>query len=111
MTQEKELKAKVRYSNATLAEKAAREAHDQAGVEKATQEQQAALNELYELEEARRTNAHEERVTVISPNSAANLTDALGTTFVDGRAKGVCLSVAQKYLQDFDGYQVEKEQA
>jgi GTP cyclohydrolase FolE2 len=109
MTDARRLQAEVRYSNAQLDEQRAREAHNQAGIDRAKAEQEAAQNELYALTEAARTNASEERVTLVCPNPEANLTDAAGVTFVDGRAEGVRVSVARKYLEDFDGYQVEKE--
>jgi hypothetical protein len=105
---EARLRAEVRYSNAQLDEQRAREAHNQAGVDSAKAEQEAAQNELYALTEATRTGAHEDRVTLVCPNPRANLTDASGVTFADGRAQGVRLSVARKYLQDFEGYTIEE---
>ncbi len=107
MTEAKRVRAEVRYAGAQQDEKAAREAHDQAAADRAKAEQVAAMDELYRLREETRTGAREGRVTLVCPNPHANLTDGGGVTFVDGRAEGVPLPRARKYVEDFDGYTME----
>ena len=99
----------ARYSNAQQDEKRAREAHDQAGADRAKAEAVAAMDELYRLDEQTRTGGAEVTVTLVCSNPHANLVDACGVTFVDGRAKGVPRSLARKYLQDFNGYTTEED--
>ncbi|MDP9475108.1 MAG: hypothetical protein M3R38_05355 [Actinomycetota bacterium] len=111
MTEAQRVRAEVRYSNAQQDERRAREAHDQAGVDRAKAEQVAAMDELYKLREDVRTGAHEGRVVLVCPNPNANLTDANGVTFVGGRAEGVPRPLARKYCEDFDGYAIEEESA
>jgi hypothetical protein len=99
----------ARYSNAQQDEKRAREAHDQAGADRAKAEAVAAMDELYRLDEQTRTGSDEDTVSLVCPNPHANLVDAGGVTFVDGRAEGVPRSLARKYLQDFGGYTTEED--
>ncbi len=99
----------ARYSNAQQDEKRAREAHDQAGADRAKAEAVAAMDELYRLDEQTRTGSDEKKVTLVCPNPHANLVDAGGVTFVDGRAEGVPRILARKYLQDFPGYTTEED--
>jgi hypothetical protein len=99
----------ARYSNAQAGEQRATEAHDQAGADRAKAEAVAAMDELYRLDELTRTGRGEEKVTLVCPNPHANLVDAGGVTFVDGRAEGVPRSLARKYLQDFSGYTTEED--
>lgn len=101
-------KLEARYGNAQQDEKAAREAHDQVGVDRAKAEQVAALDALHALRENKRTGADEGTVALICPNPDANLTDSNGVTFVDGRAEGVPRPLATKYTQDLDGYTIEE---
>ncbi len=99
----------ARYSNAQQDEQTAREAHDQDGADRAKAEAVAAMDELYRLDEQTRTGSDEEVVTLVCPNPHANLVDAGGVTFVDGRAEGVPRILARKYLQDFSGYTTEED--
>ncbi len=98
----------ARYSNAQQDEQKAREAHDQAGADRAKAAAVAAMDELYRLDERTRTGSDEEKVTLVSPNPHANLEDPGGATFVDGRAE-VPRSLARKYLQDMAGYTTEED--
>jgi hypothetical protein len=98
----------ARYSNAQQDEQRATEAHDQAGADRAKAEAVAAMDELYRLDELTRTGSDEERVILVCPNPHANLVDAGGATFVDGRAE-VPRSLARKYLQDMTGYTTEED--
>jgi len=68
----------------------------------------AAMDELYRLDERTRTGSDEETTILVCPNPHANLVDAGGVTFVDGRAE-VPRSLARKYLQDMDGYTTEED--
>ena len=99
----------ARYSNAQQDEQTAREAHDQDGADRAKAEAVAAMDELYRLDEQTRTGSDEVTVTLVCPNPHANLVDAGGVTFVDGRAEGVPRILARKYLQDFGGYTTEED--
>ena len=98
----------ARYSNAQQDEQTAREAHDQDGADRAKAEAVAAMDELYRLDEQTRTGSDEDTVILVCPNPHANLVDAGGVTFVDGRAE-VPRSLARKYLQDFGGYTTEED--
>ncbi len=98
----------ARYSNAQQDEQRAREAHDQAGADRAKAEAVAAMDELYRLDEQTRTGSDEDTVILVCPNPHANLVDAGGVTFVDGRAE-VPRSLARKYQQDFAGYTTEED--
>ena len=98
----------ARYSNAQQDEKLAREANDQAGADRAKAEAVTAMDELYRLDEQTRTGSDEDSVTLVCPNPHANLVDAGGVTFVDGRAE-VPRILARKYLQDFPGYTTEED--
>jgi len=99
----------ARYSNAQQDEQTAREAHDQDGADRAKAEAVAAMDELYRLDEQTRTGSDEDTVILVCPNPHANLVDAGGVTFVDGRAEGVPRIHARKYLQDFSGYTTEED--
>ena len=102
--------ATVKYANAQLDEQAARESRpgdiheDTAAAYEAKKEQVQALKELDKaIAESRE---EEETVTLTGPNPRANLTDANGVTFKDGKAEGVPKSLAMRYVNDFDGYSV-----
>ena len=99
-------RAEARYSAAQLAEKRAREAGDLPGIDAAKAEQVAAMDEISRIDLATRTGSDEERVVLLSPNPYANVTDARGITFVDGRAEGVPRSVAEYYVREF-GHAIE----
>ena len=107
MTEAKRLKAVAEYSRAQHDEKTAREGGDLRGIDQAKHAQRQAMDEIAAIDEATRTNAGKQRVILISPNPNANVTDANGLSFVDGKAEGVPLSLARKYTGDFDGYQIE----
>ena len=113
MTEDKtqrKIAAQSEYSDAQLAEQEAREANDFAGIDEAKAEQVEALDEIHEIEESIRTFADEGRVTLVSPNPRANITDSNGLEFVDGKAQGVRRSVAEKYVFDLgSGYKIEEE--
>ncbi len=111
MTEAERARLEARYSNAQLDEQAAREAHDQAGADRAKAEQVAAMDALYKLAEDVRTGAREGRVVLVGPNPDANITDSHGITFVDGRAEGVPRPLARKYVEDLEGYRIQEENA
>lgn len=109
MTEQSDPRVKLQadYSNAQQDEKRAREAHDQPGADRAKAEAVKALDAIYALDEQTRTRSDEETVTLVCPNPHANLVDANGVTFVEGRAEGVPRSLARKYTDDFPGYTIE----
>ena len=108
MSANKKLAAEVRWGNAQLAEKRAREANNPAGIEAAKAEQVEAMDEIARIDEETRTDAKEERVTLIGPNPYANIVDSNGVEVTNGRAEGVRRSLARKYLEDLDGYTIEE---
>lgn len=108
MTVSRRTRAEIRYSDAQLAEKAAREANDLRGIDAAKVEQVAALDEISAIDQATRTGSDEERVTLVCPNPDADLTDSNGVTFVGGRAVGVRRSLAAKYVELDGGYAIEE---
>ena len=101
-------RTEARYAAAQLAEKRAREAGDLPGIDAAKAEQVAAMDEISCIDLATRTGGDEERVTLVCANPYANLTDANGITFVDGRAEGVRRSVAVEYVRSLEGYSLEE---
>ena len=91
--------AEIRYSNAQLAERAARESNDLRGIDAAKVEQVAAMDEIARIDEG--------RVTLVCANPS-DFTDVNGIAFVDGRAEGVKRSVAAEYVRNLDGYAMEE---
>ncbi len=108
MTEARRIAAEARYAKAQQDEAAAREAHSPRGVDAAKAEQEAAMDEIYKLQEETRTGAGGDEVTLIGPNPFANVTDSNDVTFVDRKAR-VRRSLARKYVEDLDGYTIEEE--
>lgn len=103
--------ATVKYANAQLDEQKARESRpgaiheDLAGAYEAKKVQAQALQELDNAVAESRNK--EGTVTLIGPNPRANLTDANGVTFKDGKAENVSKALAERYVNDFDGYEIK----
>ena len=102
-------RAEARYAAAQLAEKRAREAGDLPGIDKAKAEQVAAMNEVAAIDLTARTGSDEERVTLLAANPYANVVDANGVEFKNGRAEGVRRSVAVEYTRSLEWYSIEGE--
>ncbi|MDP9474793.1 MAG: hypothetical protein M3R38_03735 [Actinomycetota bacterium] len=81
---------------------------DPVAIMEAKAEAVKAMDEIYRLQNAARTGEGEEKVSLVSPNPYANVVDANGLRFVDGRAEGVPRSLARRYVDDFDGYRIEE---
>ncbi len=104
--------ATVKYANAQLDEAHARESvhpdrihEDTASAMEAKARQIEALHEADAARLAAREQ--EQTVTLVGPNPRANLTDANGVAFKDGKAEGVPKSLAERYARDFEGYEVQ----
>jgi hypothetical protein len=48
-------------------------------------------------------------VTLLAPNSEANVTDAGGVTLAGGVAEGVPRSLAERYARAFKGYEIQEQ--
>lgn len=102
----KATQANVKYANAQADEALARGSFPDAIHEnvpaalKAKEKAVEAMDELYNLE----TGEKEGTVTLTGPNDRANVTDANGVRFVDGKAEDVPKSVADFYVNELEGY-------
>lgn len=101
--------ATAKYANAQNQESEARRSvpgdiHED--VKAALEAKGVQVEALRELDRASEGEA-EETVTLVGPNPEANVTDANGLVFRDGKAEGVPKSLADRYVADFDGYEVQ----
>lgn len=106
---DKQTKAEVKYAQAQDKEAAAREkgprnhGADLVEVAEAKKEQ---IEAILEAEEAA-AGKPEDTVTLVGPNDKANVTDANGVKFVNGKAEDVPQSLAERYVADLDGYSIQ----
>ena len=114
MAKSKRLQAGIEYGNAQHEEAEARGSHypdaiheDGTAARDAKQRAVKAADELYALAEQTRTGSDGEKVTLVGPNPNITLTDANGIRFVKGKAENVDKALAEKYLADFEGYEIQ----
>jgi hypothetical protein len=107
MSKTKAQQAQAKLTKAQADEAAARERGGGGPV--AVMEAQAraaeAMDELYAAQQPE----PEETVTLIGPNPAVNVTDSNGVQFENGVASGVPRSLAQMYVRELGGYQIQED--
>ena len=112
-TRSKRLKAGIEYGEAQAAEAKARGSYpdhiheDTAAAREAKQKAVKAADELYRLSEETRTGSDGETVTLLAPNPNISVTDTNGIKFVEGKAENVDKALAERYVKDFEGYEIQ----
>jgi hypothetical protein len=105
MNNTKALEAQSRINQAQEDEAKARKAGNPLAVDEAVARKTRAEDDLY----AALQPEHEETVTLLAPNSEANVTDAGGVTLAGGVAEGVPRSLAERYAREFKGYEIQEQ--